>query len=130
MSNTAKRGPEQRSRGYKVKAKANPKLVVKMERKGVAWLRRHSACSSGFKWATTSCATLTEAWNKCTRPTWLVWLLVETQPVSFWEIRRVCDCDLLNFPGTDRYPVDRAHCNRIRKLYKNPFAKTAKGAKK
>jgi hypothetical protein len=34
----------------------------------------HDACIEGRKWALTNCATMEEAWDKCTNNEWLAWI--------------------------------------------------------
>ena len=35
---------------------------------------KHNACREGREWALANCATMQEAWDKCDRPDWLIWI--------------------------------------------------------
>ena len=59
---------------------------MKMNKAGAAWLREHDACTKGFRWATSECATLREVWDTA-RPDWLIWVATRQGLLSDRDLR-------------------------------------------
>ena len=36
--------------------------------------KKHNACVEGYTWAITNCSSMQEAWDKCPKANWLIWI--------------------------------------------------------
>jgi hypothetical protein len=72
-------------------------------------LREWSACTDGYEWAESNCDSLSDAWQKCERGDWLLWLLEKAGYADKSKLITIlCNCAERVLPVFEaKYPDDQ-----------------------